>query len=67
MSQDVGVSKKALSVARSIDRLAPGEYIVHLSKRVRHDEGGEFEQLDFKISRQERITSKQIGNYGKQN
>ena len=63
MTSDLGVSSKALSLARAIDRLAPGDYVVQLEKRTRHDEGGEFEMLDFQIM--EKITTEMVGNYGK--
>ena len=63
MTSDLGVSSKALSLARAIDRLPTGDYVVQLEKRTRNDEGGEFETMDFQIM--EKITTEMVGNYGK--
>lgn len=35
MSKDNGVSKAALSLARRVDRLTPGEYTIELAKTSR--------------------------------
>ena len=52
-----GVSPRALSLARHVDRLPPGEYTIEL------DKGTLPPQLDFTINRSETISSStEVGN-----
>ena len=37
---DLGVSRRALAFARTVDRLPPGEYVVRLEKRTVSDGAG---------------------------
>ena len=58
MNKDKGISVRAMTLAREVDRLPPGEYVLRLTKRVRRD-GGMF----FEIARAEKI--REVG-HGKQ-
>lgn len=55
--QDLGCSARALSVARILDRLDPGDYTIDLSKAG----NGEAHYWSIEISRREKIDSKVIG------
>ena len=57
---DKGVSKRALSLARVVDRLPPGEYVLRLSKFLRRDGG-----MIIEISKTEKI--REVGHGQKSN
>lgn len=54
---DLGCSARAISVARILDRLEPGDYIIRLSKAGNN----ESHYWSVEISRQEKIDSRVIG------
>ena len=57
MSKDNGVSQSALSVARIMDRLDPGEYIILLVKPGR----GKEHYIELDISKKEQVDRRIIG------
>ena len=57
MSKDNGVSQASLSVARILDRLDPGEYMILLVKPGRRSE----HYISLEISRKEQIDRRTIG------
>lgn len=54
------VSERALSLARMVDRLPPGEYVIRLEKTPWRKN-----EWPIEISREESIPIKKVGSHGK--